>query len=116
MKPLFIKIDQKIQIANESVFRALGFTDILEGDSLNVLNGTYYQVSVLGMTIRLEENSWDYEDDFNFILFIQKDHDSSLKTSDDIKEAMMDVVIKLLLVNLNAKMGIEKENRLQLIS
>jgi len=116
MGPLFINLDKDFEMAKRIIFDALGLEHILEGDSLNVLNGTYFEAGVFGMYIKLEQNSYEYEDDFNYTLFVDRDYSSSVKLTRDIEETMLNLVMKLLLVNLNIKIGIEKNNSLQIIS
>ncbi len=113
MSPIFISLDNDFSKAKQLVFDALGLNNIMEGDSTHALGGVYYEVGVLGMYIKLEQNSYEYEDEFNYTLFVQKDYDSPVKITRDIEESMLDLIRKLIMVNLSVKIGIEKNDKLQ---
>jgi len=65
---LFFDIKSPIEEVADLVFKSLGMKNgIQEGDSSHVLGGVYYSSSVFGVEIKLESNSYDYDDKYNFV-------------------------------------------------
>jgi hypothetical protein len=56
---------------------------------------------------RLEENTYNYENDFDYTLFISKDIINEIKTSDNNEKAISEIVIELLTNNLQVKVLME---------
>ncbi|MEP6750031.1 MAG: hypothetical protein ABJB86_19990 [Bacteroidota bacterium] len=115
MNPLFFNLEGSFEEVAKAIFRTLDIENILEGDSLNVFDGTYYESSVLGMIIRLEKNSYEYEDDFIYTLFVKKNYESSVKTNHKIEDAMLSLILDLLSINLHIDIGFEKDNKLHIV-
>ena len=84
----------------------------MQRDSLNVLGGTYSALSVLGFKIKLEPNSYDFEDQYNYILSVTEDYLAGLKVDDNTAEALADIVAKLVHKNTSLEVAQEKENGL----
>ena len=57
-----------------ALFGGLGASSTMQRDSANVLGGTYSVLSVLGFKIKLEPNSYDYEDQYNYMLSVNEDY------------------------------------------
>ena len=77
-----------------------------------MLGGTYSVLSVLGFKIKLEPNSYDYEDQYNYMLSVSEDYLSRLEIDDEMVEAVADVVAKLLSKNTSLEVAQEKDSGL----
>ena len=66
MALLFFNSDESIQSVSKKIFNAIGTSTFYEGDSANVLNGLCYSASVFGVLIKLELNSYDYEEQYKY--------------------------------------------------
>jgi hypothetical protein len=53
-----------INATSKKIFSILGDICIKEGDSANCLGGTYYSVSIFGLRIKLEYNSYKHENEY----------------------------------------------------
>lgn len=113
---IFFNSDKNLEEVSKLVFEAMGITHYLEGDSQNSLGGSYSSCSVFGISIKLELNSYDYEDDYKFMLLIRKDLTSSLKCDTEVEDAIATVVLKLLYNNWHIPLAVEKANILQKVS
>ena len=112
MANLFFSFPGELQEATQLVFSVLGISSVKEGDSSNVLGGTYSVLSVLGFKIKLEPNSYDYEDQYNYMLSVSEDYLSRLEIDDEMVEAVADVVAKLLSKNTSLEVAQEKDSGL----
>ena len=115
MGPLFFKLDRDFDSVAKFVFNALDIKDVLQGESLNAFGGVYYKSSVFGMNIKIEENSYEYEDCFNYTLFVKKNFDAAIKITDEIERSMLNLIVNLLSINLNIEIGMEKDGELLII-
>jgi hypothetical protein len=57
-------------------------------------------VSVLGFQIKLERNSYEYEDQYNYMLSITEDSSAGLRVDQAMEETMAGIVAQLLSKNL----------------
>ena len=115
MGPLFFKLDRDFDSVAKIVFNALDIKDVLQGESLNALGAVYFKSSVFGMNIKIEENSYEYEDCFNYTLFVKKNFDAAIKITDEIERSMLNLIVNLLSINLNIEIGMEKDGELLII-
>lgn len=107
---LFFNSDSKdIEKVANDVFSTLEIFKVDERESENVLNGVYYSFSIFGMTIRLESNSYDYEDEYYFMISVRKNLLSTKKTDKIIEENLTVIVARLLLENLKIEIAQEQE-------
>jgi hypothetical protein len=105
---LFFKIEEEIEGVSEKVFGALGILDrVLEGDSANVLHGIYYTVTVFGIKLKLEYNSYDYDNVYNYMLGIKQDILSNVISNDNIVSQLTNIVLILLQNNLPTEIAYE---------
>lgn len=109
---IFIDSNMEFERAAPIIYKSLGINQYLEGDSLNVLGGHYNSFDVLGMTIKLELNSYDYEDGYKYMLQIQKDFVNPLKGAKEIEDLFCNMILKLLESNLDMAIAVEKDNDL----
>ncbi|RZJ57566.1 MAG: hypothetical protein EOO55_03115 [Hymenobacter sp.] len=99
MANLFFSLPSDLAATTTTIFRVIGASSV-EGDSANVLGGTYTMASVLGFKIKLELNSYDYEDQYNYMLSVTEDYATGLRVDDAMEEAMAGIVAQLLSKNL----------------
>jgi hypothetical protein len=78
-----------------------------EGDSSHVLGGVYYSASVLGVAIKLESNSYDYDDKYAYMIGVKEQLLSDLNVEDSIITSVTQVIITLLIVNLKIQVAHE---------
>jgi len=109
---IFFNSDADIGQVAKLIFEALGIGSFWEGDSHNVLGGTYNSYSIFGINIKLELNSYDYEDTYRFMLCVKKDMISSLKIDMDIENKVSEIVLRVLQYNLNIPIAVEKNGEL----
>ena len=83
MEHLFFNIDGGVENAAEEVFKALGMGRSIEGDSANNPSGIYFEHSAFGVVLKVEENVYDYEDEFQYMLSIKKDMLTDLEVPND---------------------------------
>lgn len=115
MEHLFFNYDRKLSETVAFIFSALGFTSIQEGDSLNVFGGTYASVSILGIVLKLEENSYDYEDDYRYMLSVKNDASSPVTVSDGTIRTFAGVVARILADNAALEVAVEVEAGIEVI-
>ena len=112
MEHLFFNSDSAPEEIGTTVFNLLGVS-YETGDSKNVLNDTFYEASLLGLKLRIEENCYDYEDEYRFMLSVKRNAltDTKVRDSDVINLAR--AVQHLLADNLELDVAIEVESSLQ---
>lgn len=113
---LFFYSDKQFDDVAALVFMTLGITNYLEGESSNVLGGYYYSYSVFGVEIKLEQNSYDYEDQFNYMIHIKKHSINALKIGSSIENMVASLSLQLLYNNCNVPMAVEKGDDLVRVS
>jgi hypothetical protein len=99
MANLFFSLPSDLAETTNIIFQIIGASSV-EGDSANVLGGTYTTASVLGFKIKLELNSYDYEDQYNYMLSVTEDYATGLRVDDAMEEAMAGIIAQLLSKNL----------------
>lgn len=112
MEHLFLNHQSDLVAVSESVFKSLGINQFLEGDSQNVLSGVYYTHSVFGMLIKIELNSYDYEEKYRFMISIKKDLTQSLEMDTQMEDWFVRLILKLLSKNSDLQFSIEKDDAL----
>lgn len=101
------------EVANE-IFTSLGSDNYFGNQSLNVRNEEYFIMSVFGISIRLEANSYDYEDKYNYMLSVCEDPIKNLNVDSDIKDKVFDVVRCLIINNLSIEVAEENSEGLKI--
>jgi hypothetical protein len=112
MANLFFSFPGELQEVTQVIFGLLGASSTVQRDSSNVLGGTYSVLSVLGFKIKLELNSYDYEDQYNYMLSVNEDYLTKLEVDEDMIEGVTDIVARLLSKNTSLKIAQEKEDGL----
>ena len=115
MEILFLKSNFKIDDFSKKMFETLDL-DYFKKDSLNAYKEIYYISKILGLEICLEYNSYDYEDEYNYMLTINKDVNSKLNISEiDITNFTI-IVGKILSLTFNTEVVYEVNETLKIIS
>ena len=112
---LFINSEKEYEELSREIFKSLGIDSYFEGDSSNVMNGYYNSFSFFGVKFKLEENSYDYEDDYRYMISIAKDRLSKVSCDESIETMIKDVVIKVLQLNMENSLSIEINDELEVI-
>lgn len=113
---LFFNLNDNSSDVANLVFNALGMPFNLEGSSAHSLHGKYSSLSVFGLSMKLESNTYEYEDDYEYMLSIYKDKLTTLAVSDEVILCMVKVVARLLADNLGVCVAREVGNELNVIS
>jgi len=71
MQTLFIKVDKNFEEVGKTIFTELGFRSVQEKETSFNSKGFYFSVNVLGLSIKLDVNNYDYEDMYNYIIGIK---------------------------------------------
>ena len=115
MEHLFFNSGSSFSVTSKQFFTCIGVANFLQGDSANTLGGTYCSVSLFGMVIKIEENAYDFEDDYNYMVTIRRDSHSSLKVGDSVAHDLALLVSRLLVDNQQTPVARETANGLVLI-
>lgn len=117
MKHIFFNMDHSIDNVAKIIFNSLGIDNFEEGDSSHVKDGIYYSSSVFGVKIQLEDNSYDYDDQYSHTLAIKHDVLSAIYSDDLIVAEIANVVIRILKATLETEIAYEdNSNTVQLYS
>lgn len=100
------------KMAVPQIYAALGLSHYLEGDSIHTLNGDYAIGNILGIAIKIEENVYDYEDEYDYSIFIKKDVLSDVSITEENIKLLSHIVVDLLCRNLGIEVAIEIGNKL----
>lgn len=111
----FIASPLPIEESAKAVFSLLGQSSSLIGDSANSYGGTYYSFSIFGVRIKLEKNTYEYEDDYQYILSVTKDLLSSVKVNDGFITEVSNLICSLLAKSTQFKVAIERENGVDIL-
>ncbi len=112
MEYLFFNSDGTTCKIATSVFSLLGVS-LQAGDSKNILNDLYYEAYFFGMKIRIEENCYDYEDRFKFMLSVKYDAIRNVTVRDSDIAAVARIIQHLLADNLGFELALEVEEGLE---
>ena len=116
MEHLFFSLDGDFDTVVSRVFGALGIEAYRRGQRANSLGGTYDDYSVFGVAIKIERNSYDYEDEFEYMMSVKHDEISNAQASEDVVRAVAEIVKVQLLKNLSIQIGIEIGNEVQIVT
>jgi len=114
----FFQIEDDLQNAAKKICEALGIDTktVKVGSSTHVLNGSYFNYTVFGCRIKLEKNSYDYDDQYNYMLSISINSLSNLNTDINVLKSMSTIIRMLLSKNLGIVIAYEvADNNLEKI-
>ena len=112
MELLFFNSNDVIDVVAARVFGFLGVNSAV-GESKNVLNEFYHVAEFFGMRFKIEENSYDYEDQFKFMLSVGRDVIRGAIVRDDDLVAVARIVQHLLADNLGLNLVLEVGTELE---
>lgn len=116
MDHLFFNMQGSFDEVAEAVFYVLGAPGI-RGDSLNVLDGEYREANMLGVVVRLERNSYDHEESYEYMISVRKCLTSSLKVDPIVPQRLADAIVRMLVDNVGVSVAREAaDGRLMLLS
>ena len=115
MEHLFFNFDGSLPEAAKQFFASIGLSNYQEGHSANALGGTYNSASAFGMLIRIEGNTYDFEDDYQYMVSIKKDVLSSLKVDKLLLQGLALIVARMLSDNQRVPVARETPKGLEII-
>lgn len=110
MQTLFFNSEKSLSEIAKIVLSALGIRNIVEGDSSFSPNGYYLEGMVLGIVIKIDENNYDYEDYYNYMISIKKGVGTKL-ADDSSLLGIAEIVASMISVKLGIDVAIELELR-----
>jgi hypothetical protein len=113
MEHLFFNEPKRIEEVSSLILSLVSADIVREGESANVFQGVYYYASIFGLQIRLELNSYDYEDDYNYMISIRKDYSMKIKLSDTAERYLAEIIAQLISKNLHIKVAREVGDELE---
>jgi hypothetical protein len=113
MEHLFFNSDKILTDVATSVFETLG-TESFGGESTNVLNGTYVETRIFGLLIRVEENSYDYEDRYAYMLSVKRDVIGNVHVRDGDIAAIARSIQHILADNMKIDVALEVGTTIEL--
>lgn len=114
MKAIFFNYPDSFEKAVPKIYSAIGIKEYMEGDSLHVLGGVYGTYSIFGIEIKVEENSYEYEDEYRYMIFIKKDVHSNIWTPEEYEAVIARMVCGLLHHNLQTEIAVEVDDKLEI--
>lgn len=99
MEHLFFNSDDSLHTISIALGKLFGACPEV-GESKNVLSESYFEMSILGIKVRLEENCYDYEDQFGFMLSFKRDVLQEVVVRDDDVFSVARIAQRLLTDNL----------------
>ena len=104
-------MEERISEVAKAVFTTLGLeSNFKTGHSSHAKGGTYFSCSVFGVTIKLEENSYDYDDKYNYMISIKKNLFSAIAADAEIIKDVTTTVRKIIVKNLRIQIAQEIGN------
>ncbi len=112
IKLFFFNFDGNILSVSEKIFRSFGIynNEIAKGSSSHVTEELYYQYSVFGIKLKIEYNSYDYDDSYRYMLSIREDVLSGVTSDDNFLLCITNRLGGLLAKLLNGDLMYENEN------
>lgn len=105
---LLIKNGENLKGVWEEITRIMGIIDYAIGESSNVLHTSYFEAKAFGVKVKLEENSYEFEDKYSFMLSIQKDFLTNFILSESTMDKLIGDLVKALKVNSEQPLAIER--------
>lgn len=106
MEHIFFNSDESVSEVARSIFETLGVVGS-EGDSTNVLNCEYFEASVFGLRLKIEENSYDFEDRYRYMLTVKRDATKHVRVRDVDVTAIARSILHALSDNMKIDIAIE---------
>lgn len=113
MEHIFINLAETLEESSTRLFRVLGIQDVKEGESSNVLGGVYFSAKVFGCEIKLEYNSYDYEDKYRYMITVKEDLLSNVTTDGEVIHWLALLIVRVVIKNLQTEVAHEFSNKLE---
>jgi hypothetical protein len=110
MKHIFFNIEEPLFDVSNAIYKSLGVPNFLEGESAHAKGGIYYSHKIFGLEIKLECNSYDFDDRYNFMLTVKTDPVSGLSPDDQLAPELANIVIRLLKRSIQTDIAYEDKN------
>ena len=110
---LFFKSEDELQDFSKKIFNVLDIDNFSIIESVNVYKGFYGSYKVLGVKLKLEYNSYDYEDEYNYMMTIDNDFTSTLNINDNSINYFTEMIMYILSNSLSIKKAVEVEDKLK---
>lgn len=107
MNVIFFSTIGNLDQVSEAFFSNFIDNNFLKGDSENLLGGSYYDYPILGIRIKIELNSYDYEDKYRFMISISKDYRKKIKVDPSVEDSITDALATLIAQNFNVTVAKE---------
>ena len=111
---LFFNLEKNLTDTASIVFESLGMPYNMKGSSAHSLGGEYSSLSIFGLNLKLEPNTYDYENDYNYMLSIYKDKLTELSINEEIILPISKIVARLLTDNIKIDIAHEIDNKLDI--
>lgn len=116
MHLVFLNSKDDLDQFSKMLFKILELNEFKKTDSHNVYNGTYASYSVLGIKIKLEYNSYDYEENYNYMMTIAEDFTSKINLNARDVDYFAEIIIHILKMNTNINMAREIDDELKILN
>lgn len=110
MQTLFFNSEKSLDEIAKIVLSDLGISRIIEGDSSFSPSGYYLEGTVLGIVIKIDENNYDYEDNYSYMISIKKAIGTKLE-DDNALLGVAEIVASIISVKLGIEVALELELR-----
>lgn len=115
MQHLFLDCEQSLDQVAYRIFEAAALVNGVEIDSLNVLGGTYFEGTFRNLVLRVESNSYDYEDDYAFMITLKNNVLSDVQVAEKEIQRAAKSLQSLLVDNLRIPVAMELDSSLELM-
>lgn len=115
MQHLFLDCQQSLEQVASRIFEAAAPVKGVEIDSLNVLGGTYFEGTFRNLVLRVESNSYDYEDDYEFMITLKSNNLSNRQVAEKEIQMAAKSLQSLLVDKLRIPVAMELDSSLELM-
>ena len=108
----FFNFNGNILSVSEKIFKSFGIyeSELAKGSSSHVTEKVYYEYSVFGIKLKIEYNSYDYDDKYRYMLSTREDVLSGVTSDDNFLLCITNRLGDLLAELLNGDLMYENEN------
>ena len=106
MEVLFLKLDTRYEEFGNIVLSTLGFSSFAESETTFNTQGYYFVANILGVSIKVEENCYDYEEQYNCLITIKQGIGIKL-ANDNSLSGVAEVIASVLAAKLKTEIAME---------
>jgi hypothetical protein len=107
---LFVSSSMQLNEFADLVFSDLQLRDICEGDSSYSPSGFYLVGTLLGIAIKIDENNYDYEEHYNYMISIKKAIGTKLSDENSIL-GLAEIIASTIAVKLDTEVALEQRDK-----